>query len=673
MSLITPLFLLGLLGIAFPWWLHRLEMQTTEREKFATTRFLEASKKRIHVQRKLKYLLLMALRMAFLALLAFAFARPILFDDPQIVASDDNVHHVIVVDTSFSMHEGARLQQARTLAETILDNMDSGDVASLFAASTRITTLSEATDSADEVREQLPALIADNGRLDIGAMIASLNGLLEDSQAAVLLHVISDFQLSGQAVRFADMIPDVINGRPVTLDVQSVVNAATPNAMVESVIIENRNSVSAAVRSFNGELTTGEKQVHLSINGVEQQMLELPATSNGSALVQFNDVVFGEGDNRVDINLTSTDTLADDDIRYTVFDNSPPAPVLLLTPDTSSLGITYLSAALATAPRRYAVEPNAVEDFDPRVLQRYPWLIVEDLGAVNPTLAAALADYVRGGGSVFAALGPRSGSLTSVPVLDIAISAPLPGRDTVPAAISRIDTSHPALNKSSGWNNVNVHAMKVVPTGDDNILISQGNDTPVLIERNIGAGRFVLYASSLDNSTSDLPVKPVFVSFMAEVAQYLSNEKLLVKAQTADSYLQLIQSGSGSGQVVDPTGKNLLSLQDTTLAQDVLLNLTGYYQVFTAGGEVLVAVNPDSRESDLALMTTETLQNWQASVAGASGNGSTVATDVELAAARTDAGDEIEIWRFFLLLMALLVLAESLLGNRYLNLKTGTY
>ena len=66
MSLITPLFLLGLLGIAFPWWLHRLEMQTTEREKFATTRFLEASKKRIHVQRKLKYLLLMALRMAFL-------------------------------------------------------------------------------------------------------------------------------------------------------------------------------------------------------------------------------------------------------------------------------------------------------------------------------------------------------------------------------------------------------------------------------------------------------------------------------------------------------------------------------------------------------------------------------------------------------------------------------
>jgi hypothetical protein len=34
--------------------------------------------------------------------------------------------------------------------------------------------------------------------------------------------------------------------------------------------------------------------------------------------------------------------------------------------------------------------------------------------------------------------------------------------------------------------------------------------------------------------------------------------------------------------------------------------------------------------------------------------------------------EEIAIWQFFLALLALAVLAESLLGNRYLNLKTGT-
>ena len=673
MSLITPLFLLGLLGLAFPWWLHRLEMQTTEREKFATTRFLEASKKRIHVQRKLKYLLLMALRMLFLALLAFAFARPILFDDPEVVASDDNVHHVIVVDTSFSMHESSRSAQATARIETILDSMEAGDVVSLYAASTTVTTLSEPTTDADEVRAQLPALVADNGRLDFGAMIAALNSLLEDSQAAVVLHVISDFQQSGAASRFADMIPDVVNGRPVALDVQPLTELAPANATVESVIIENRSDVNATIRSFTAELAAGERQMHLSINGVEQQVLELGATVNGTATVAFNDVVFAEGDNRVDISLTPADTLAADDVRYTVFDNSPPAPVLLLTADVESLGVTYLSAALATAPRRYAVEATAIDGFDARVLQRYPWLIIEDMGAIDGGLAAALTDYVQGGGSVFAALGPRSGSLSTLPVLNAEVSSPLLGREAVPATISHSDTSHPALNQSSGWNNVNVHAMRVTTAAGDTVLVAQDDNTPVLIERPIGAGRFMLFASSLDNSMADLPVKPVFVSFMAEVAQYLSNEKLLVKAQTADSYLQLAQSGGASGQVVDPAGNSLLSLQDTTAAQEVRLNLTGYYQVFTPAGEVLVAVNPDSRESDPALMPAVSLENWVASVAGAASGGSTVATDVELAAQRPSDADEIEIWRFFLLAMALLVLAESLLGNRYLHTKTGTF
>ena len=138
MGLITPIFLLGLLGIAMPWWLHRLETQTTEREKFSTTRFLEASRKRIHVQKKLKFLLLMALRMAFLALLAFAFARPVLFDEPELAVTEDTTHHIIVVDTSFSMNSGNHMALARQQAADILADMGNDDIASLFAASSTV-------------------------------------------------------------------------------------------------------------------------------------------------------------------------------------------------------------------------------------------------------------------------------------------------------------------------------------------------------------------------------------------------------------------------------------------------------------------------------------------------------------------------------------------------------
>jgi hypothetical protein len=156
------------------------------------------------------------------------------------------------------------------------------------------------------------------------------------------------------------------------------------------------------------------------------------------------------------------------------------------------------------------------------------------------------------------------------------------------------------------------------------------------------------------------------------VAQYLSNEKLLVKEQVSDSFLQLTLTGGSSGQVVDPDGANLLSLEDTTRDQDVQLNKTGYYQVFTPAGEVLVAVNPDIRESDLTLMPAQTLQSWQNIVAGTATSETATNLSTATQVSETDL-DEIEIWRFFLILLAVMVLAESLLGNRYLNMKTGSF
>ncbi|HEY0963799.1 MAG TPA: BatA and WFA domain-containing protein [Pseudomonadales bacterium] len=669
--LLTPLFLAGLLGLALPWWLHRLETQTTEREKFATTRFLEASKKRIHVQRKLKFLLLMALRMLFLALLAFAFARPILLEDPEAAVTGDTTHHVIVVDTSFSMNQGDKFATARERVNAIASGMGDDDIASLYAASSGVREIVEPGSSGEDVTQAIAALEPDNGRLDLGTMISALNGMIEASSANFVLHVVSDFQQTSQAVRFADMIPDVINGRPVTLDIQQVAPAPVANFTIDSVIVENRATVIASVRAFNIE-SPGEKQLTLSVNGVEQQQQSVNIPANGAYLVEFDDVTFGEGDNRVDITLSPADALPQDDMRYTVFDNSPPAPVLLLTADTSSLGVTYMRAALETAPRGYSVEVTDIADFDPRVMQRYPWLIIEDVGTLNSTLEAALLDYINGGGSVLAASGPRSGQLTAMPLMKTNISSAVADPRAAPPQIVRIDTTHPVLNNSAGWANVNARTLRVQTTADDQILVAQAPNTPVLIERAIGAGRLLLLTTSIDNSASDLPVKPVFVSFVAKAAQYLSNEKLLVKEQVADSFLQLAQTGGASGQVVDPDGVNLLSLQDTTIAQDVQLNKRGYYQVFTPGGEVLVAVNPDIRESDPAPMPPAALQNWQNVVAGAAPVEAT-ATSTSAVASDESEFEEVEIWRFFLILLGLMVLAETLLGNRYLNIKTGSF
>lgn len=669
MALLGPLFLLGLLGIGLPIWLHRLETQVTEREPFATTMFLEPAKKRIHVQKKLKYLLLMALRIAFFVLLTLAFARPVFFAPPQAAITEDTTHHVIVVDTSFSMRAGANFDTALAQARDVIAGMGDDDVASLYSAASGVTTIVPVTNDAGELLAGLETLEPANGKLDLGAMVTSLNTLVEESRANYVLHVISDFQQTGQAVRFADMIPDVINGRPVTLEPGRVVTANTDNWAVDSVMVQDRSTVTVGIRGYAAAGAISRRTVTLAVNDTVQQASDADLDGDGITFVVFEDVAFDEGDNRLDVSLSPSDALAADDLRRTVFDNSPPAPVLLLTAKPDSLGVTYITAALETAPRGYEVILQNLNDLDARTLQRYPWIVIEDIGAVNASLAAAISGYVSEGGAVLAAAGEASLGLAAVPVLDLAVGTAAVRRDTR-MPITMIDSSHPVLRDSSGWGSVNVQSLPVTAGRDDRLLIAQAGDRPVLLERAIGRGRVLLLTTALDNTLSDLPVKPAFVSFMAEAARYLSNENLLIREQVAESFLQLGTAGGASGQVFDPDGESLLSLSDTTRAQDIPLNKTGYYQVFTPGGEVLVAVNPDRRESDLTIMEVQALQNWQNVVAGAArGDEQALNNGTETV---TEATEEREIWRFFLLLLAIIVLAETFLGNQHLRVRTGT-
>lgn len=671
MALIGPLFLLGLLGIGLPIWLHRLETQVTEREQFATTRFLEPAKKRIHVQKKLKYLLLMALRILFFVLLALVFARPVFFAAPQAVITADTTHHVIVIDTSFSMSADGAFDTAQDNALAIINSMGADDVASVYAAASGVTSIVPVTDDAELLQERINSLSPGNGKLDLGVMVSSLNTMIEQSQANFILHLVSDFQQTGQAVRFADMIPDVINGRPMTLDLQRVVTDNTPNIAIDSVVVESGQDIIVTARSYNTE-DSQRRTVSLAINGQPQGTEEILFGKAGSAQfanVTFPDVAFAEGDNRIDITMSPSDALPGDDTRHTVYDNAPPAPVLLLTDDPESRGVTYITTALETAPRGYDVITQPIADFDPRVLQRYPWIVIEDMSAVNASLATAITDYVNGGGSVIAGVGEDMLGRAAIPVLDLPMGTTGIRRETR-NPVTMIDSSHPVLRESSGWGNVIMRTLPVTAGEDDRILIAQAGDRPVLIERQIGRGRFMQLTTALDNTLSDLPVKPVFVTFMAEAARYLSNENLLVREQVTGTFLQLSRAGGASGQVFDPDGSSLLSLSDTTQAQDIALNKTGFYRVITSASEVLVAVNPDRRESDLTVMDAQVLQNWQNVVAGTAGSGEAAIT-TDAATAADDDREEREIWRFFLFLLVIIVLAESFLGNQHLRVRTG--
>jgi hypothetical protein len=192
----------------------------------------------------------------------------------------------------------------------------------------------------------------------------------------------------------------------------------------------------------------------------------------------------------------------------------------------------------------------------------------------------------------------------------------------------------------------------------DEVLIRLENNEPFLIERRFGDGRLLLMPANLDNQWNDLPVRPVFVSFIIEAGRYLSGINEIARTYTTGAVLPLALTGASSGQVVDPDGVTVLSLADTTREQQIKLNKAGVYEVYTPQGETIVAANIDPLESDLRKLTQEVLDRWQDSTGGQA-----LTSDVSLTANETET---VELWQWVLLLLALVVIGESVLGNLHL-------
>ena len=62
MSLLAPAFLLGMLAIGLPWWLHRLSSDNPNKQRFSSLMFLEPGEPRRVLAKNVQYLLLLALR-----------------------------------------------------------------------------------------------------------------------------------------------------------------------------------------------------------------------------------------------------------------------------------------------------------------------------------------------------------------------------------------------------------------------------------------------------------------------------------------------------------------------------------------------------------------------------------------------------------------------------------
>ena len=97
--------------------------------------------------------------------------------------------------------------------------------------------------------------------------------------------------------------------------------------------------------------------------------------------------------------------------------------------------------------------------------------------------------------------------------------------------LSSIDYAHPIFElfnapRSGDFSTARFYRYRaVVARGDTGVVARFDDGAPALVERRVGAGKVVLWASSLDNWWTNLPLQPVFLPFVHQLARHVGRDR----------------------------------------------------------------------------------------------------------------------------------------------------
>ncbi len=669
MSLLSPLFLLGGLALALPVWLHLLQRENPIRLPFSSLMFFEKRTQSSMRERRLRYFLLLSLRLALLALLALAFAKPVWERTAGSSLAGLPRLHIIALDTSLSMNYGDRWQRAAAEAQSVVDSLGAADRAQVITMGPSVRVVTEPIAEREQLKAAIGALKPTPSRNSYGDLAEAVRSLAPEGSLPVSLHVISDFQQSAMPGRFSDVaLPSI-----VTLVPHNLSEASAPNWAIESIegnlriYADKKPRIDVTIAGFGTEKAS--RRVSLAIQGrqIASQPAEVPAS--GRATVTFEGFEVPAGHNRAEVVLEPGDGLPFDDKMLLALENAEPQTILFVSNDPRKRDLLYYRAALdASSQALFQVQSAGATDVDRFSPDRFALVVLSDVPQLSSLFLSRLESYVKSGGSVLLAAGAKVSLAGKAALYPGAIEevrySPRDGQRFQLAG--QVEQSHATLQQVERFRGVKFFRYAKLVAADGDVLARFSDGSPLLVEQKMGDGRLLILASSLDNVWNDLPVHPVFVPFVVESARYLSGSEQQSQLAVIDSVLELRQrQASGSMvQVFDPRGERVLSLSEAVTHEDIRLGEVGFYEVRRTGETGLVAVNPDPRESNLRPVDAEMMALWEAtgsseSQAGAAG------VDGETAVKPPP----VRIWWFLLMLLVLLALVESIVGNWHLKVQ----
>src|SRR4051795_11422175 len=125
MGFLTPWFLAGVAAVGLPVWLHLLKKHKSTPVPFSSLMFFERRTQSSIKHRRLRYLVLFALRTLLILLLVLAFAHPYI-QQRLLPTQRTNEVTVLAIDNSLSMRAGNLLDDAKRQAKSVIGGLKPG-------------------------------------------------------------------------------------------------------------------------------------------------------------------------------------------------------------------------------------------------------------------------------------------------------------------------------------------------------------------------------------------------------------------------------------------------------------------------------------------------------------------------------------------------------------------
>ena len=667
MSFIQIGFLGALAAMAIPIVIHLVFRQKTRKVELGTLRFLRTVLEQNARRRRVMRWLLLALRLACVALLAVLFARPYWLG---FRAAGEKATVAVLIDRSATMEleqDGARLVERAVAAvrELLAQAADETrfEIA-FFDHAVRPLNDAEPADgterreiSAVELSRRLSAPEACFGGTDYGAAMDWARDVLAKAPPGPRrLHVFTDLQRSGLAWSEVAALGDDVETSLHDLGRSAVNNLAVTEARAERVWLRPNEATSVHATLHNGgPFSTEELSVVLRLTDGDRK-LELrdrvKIEPGAAESLRFDLPPLAAGLWQGKLLVEAGDDLPLDNERYVAILAAKPYQVLLVDGRSAASpwrsATHFLEAALRLAPsgelnEASSFEPTSVAADDlPSSFDRFDVVVLADAGALAAGELRRLAQFVSAGGKLLVfggeSVSPQAADLWQAAGLAPGKIAGVQLATDLPLRLDKWELKHPIFKAFSDPQLGDLRrlafsaCLDVAPAGDARVLASFRGGKPAFIERSVGKGSLVWFASSADRQWSDWPRSRLYLPLVYQLLGY--------------------QTGLTAGGRV----------RAAVLEGAVDLPADARPGIVSADGYSLV-VNTSPREAETERCTAEEYMNRFGLKAAEEGKTKTTEATAQRAALGTEMIDS-ELWPWVAALVLAALIVEALVANR---------